>query len=65
MFGEVGDKDILRIASEADRNTVAEILYKNGYTVQPVRRRKNAKQYEYFVRYEMKNNEIINPEVKK
>ena len=42
----------LRIASEADRTTVAAILFNNGYTVKKVRRKKNGKSYEYFVSYE-------------
>ena len=41
----------LRIANQADRVTVASILYNNGYSVQPVRRRKNQKSFEYLVKY--------------
>lgn len=40
---------LLKIGNEADRVTVASILYKNGYEVKPIRRRKNGKSYEYFV----------------
>ena len=40
---------LLKIGNEADRVTVASILYKNGYEVKPVRRKKNGKSYEYFV----------------
>ena len=40
---------LLRIGNESDRVTVASILYKNGYEVKPVRRKKNGKSYEYFV----------------
>lgn len=65
MFGEIGDEGYLKIGNETDRNTVANILYKNGYTTQPVRRKKNGKAFEYFVKYQMKENDIENPEVKK
>lgn len=42
---------LLKISNESDRITVASILYKNGYEVKPVRRRKNGKSFEYFVGY--------------
>ena len=31
--------------------TVVAILYKNGYSVSPIRRKKNGRSYEYFVKY--------------
>lgn len=40
---------LLKIANEADRVTVASILFKNGYEVKTVRKKKNGKSYEYFV----------------
>lgn len=43
------DMILLKNGNEADRVTVASILYKNGYEVKPVRRKKNGKSYEYFV----------------
>jgi len=52
-MGRLGDRGYLKIGNEADRVTVASILYKNGYTTRPVRRKKNGKNYEYFVRYEL------------
>lgn len=52
-MAEVGEKGCLRIGNEADRVAVASILYKNGYTVRPVRRKKNAKSYEYFLSYKL------------
>lgn len=51
--GEIGSCGVLKIGNEADRVTVASILYKNGYTVKPVRRKKNGKSYEYYVSYRM------------
>lgn len=45
----------LKIANEADRTTVAAILFNNGYTVKKGRRKKNNKSYEYFVVYEPAN----------
>lgn len=41
----------LRIENKADRVTVASILFDNGYSVQPVRRKKNGKSFEYLVKY--------------
>ena len=40
---------LLKIGNEADRVTVASILYKNGYEVKPIKVKKNGKAYEYFV----------------
>lgn len=42
---------LLKIGNEADRVTVASILFKNGYEVKPIRCKKNGKTYEYFVGY--------------
>lgn len=42
----------LRISNEADRATVATLLFKNGYRVSPVRQKRNGKTYEYYVKYE-------------
>lgn len=45
------DKAIyLKIGSQADRVTVASILFDNGYSVQPVRRRRNGKSFEYLLK---------------
>lgn len=41
----------LKIASQADRVTVASILFANGYSVQPVKQRKDGKSFEYLVKY--------------
>ena len=48
------DHGFLRVANEADRVTVAAILFKNGYSVSTVRRKKNGKTYEYFVEFQSK-----------
>jgi len=50
--GKTSDCGYLRIANEGDRAEVANILYRNGYTVRPVRFKKDGKSYEYFVKYE-------------
>ena len=52
-MGEVGEMGYLRIGNEADRVMVASVLYKNGYTVRPVRRKKNGKSYEYYLFYQL------------
>ena len=49
---EFAKSGYLKIANENDRQAVASILFKNGYTVRTVRAKKNGKTYEYFVRYE-------------
>ena len=48
----------LKIGNEADRVSVASILYKNGYSVSPVRKKKNGKAYEYFVAYWLDSTDI-------
>lgn len=53
------DKGLLKISTEADRLTVASILYKNGYTVTPTRLKRNGKSYEYFVQYSMEKKEGV------
>ena len=52
----------LKIGNEADRVTVAAILYKNHYSVSPVRKKKDGKTYEYYVEYETKPREIPDEE---
>ncbi len=49
---EIGDSGYLKIANEADRATVAGVLFRNGYTVRTVRNKKNGKTYEYYVKYD-------------
>lgn len=46
------DKGYLKIKNENDRISVATILFKNGYTVRPVRFKKNGRANEYCVKYE-------------
>lgn len=58
MFGDIGDNGYLKIKNEEDRNIVANILFKNGYTVESKRRKRNTKTFEYFVHYEIKNSEV-------
>lgn len=58
MYGELGDSGFLKISNETDRATVATILYRNGYTVDTKRRKKNGKTFEYYVHYEMKDSDI-------
>lgn len=47
----------LKIGNEADRITVASILYKNGYAVKPYRFKKNGKSYEYCVQFSLDNSD--------
>jgi len=51
----IGHQGYLKIGNEADRIAVASILYKNGYTVKPVRKKKNSRSYEYYVGYQLQN----------
>lgn len=41
----------LRISNEADRITIAGILFKNGYSASPVRLKKNGRTAGYGIRY--------------
>ena len=58
MRESLGTHGYLKIGNEADRITVASILYKNGYSVSPVSKKRNGKTYEYYVEYEIKPTEI-------
>lgn len=53
----------LRIANQSDRVTVASILYANGYSVQPVRRKKNGRSYEYLVKFWIGQQDVDDVEV--
>lgn len=62
MCETMGEHGFLKIGNEADRVTVASILYKNGYSVSPVRKKKNGKTYEYYVEFSIKDQDIPNTE---
>ena len=53
----------MRIANQADRVTAASILYANGYSVQPVRRKKNGRSYEYLVKFWIGQQDVDDVEV--
>lgn len=53
----------LRVANKEDRKTIAEILYDNGYSVQPVRFKKDGKSFVYLVKYWIGQKEIEPVEV--
>lgn len=53
MAGEIGDVGYLKIDNNEDRIAVASVLLTNGYTVSIVRKKKNGKAYEYYVKYEL------------
>ena len=55
---ELGLSGYLKIENADARNTVAGILFENGYTVSTVRVRKNRKSYVYLVKYETKERDI-------
>ena len=46
----------LDIDNREDRNTVAAILFKNGYTVSPVKTKKDGRSHRYFVKYSRDEN---------
>lgn len=50
-MSEIKDEGYLRIENEADRLAVASILYKNRYSITPVRIKKNGKTYEYLLKF--------------
>ena len=58
MNEAIGTHGFLKIGNESDRIAVASILYKNGYSVSPARKKKNGKTFEYYVEYELKPAEI-------
>lgn len=58
-----GKVNYLRIANQADRVTVASILYNNGYSVSPAKRKKNGKSFEYLVKYWIAPQEVEEVEV--
>ena len=62
-MNELGNHGYLRIGNEADRTTVASILYKNGYSVSPVRKKTNGKSFTYYVEFELKPTDIPDVEV--
>lgn len=49
---------MLKIDSKADRDTVAQILYRNGYRVEPATV-KVKKSYQYYVRAEYIKETVI------
>ena len=49
---------LLSINNEEDRIAVLTILAKNGYTVSIARKKKNGRSFQYFVKYEMIDQEI-------
>lgn len=53
MRMDVSAKGFIRIAEKEDREIVARILYKNGYTVSPARMKKDGKTYIQLVGYEL------------
>jgi hypothetical protein len=55
MANEENSSGMLRVKLEADRVAIASILYKNGYSVKPVRQRRNGSSYDYFVKYDLEN----------
>lgn len=63
MNETIGSHGYLKIGNEADRTTVASILYKNGYSVSPVRKKRDGKTYEYYVEFEIKPRDIPDCEV--
>lgn len=50
-MGEKEKAFYLKISNQADRVTVASILFANGYSVQPVKQRKDGKSFEHLVKY--------------
>lgn len=50
---------MLRVRLEADRVAIASILYKNGYSVKPIRVRRNGSSYDYFVKYDLENPDAV------
>ena len=62
MCKPIANKGYLKIDTKEDQAIVANVLFKNGYTVQRVRGKKNGKSYEYFIKYEMNPLDMIDEE---
>ena len=62
-----GSKEVfyLKIGSEADRVTVASILFRNGYSVQPVKQKKDGRSNEYLVKYRIGETMVEGAEIPK
>lgn len=50
-MAEDSQTSYLRIANQADRRTVASILYANGHSIQPVHLKKNGRSYEHLAKF--------------
>lgn len=55
----------LKIGNEADRVTVASILFRNGYSVQPVKQKKDGRSNEYLVKYWIGESTVEGAEIPK
>lgn len=55
----------LKIGNEADRVTVASILFRNGYSVQPVKQKKDGRSNEYLVKYWIGESAVEGAEIPK
>jgi len=49
----------LRLANDDERAAVATILFRNGYTVRNVKRKKDARSYEKLVEFELQTTDIV------
>lgn len=58
MDDEMNEIGYLRIENKDDREKIASVLFRNGYTVSTVRRKRNGRSYEYYVKYEMRSKEM-------
>lgn len=51
----LGQSGFIRVTNREERMMVANILFREGYTVRPVRTKINGKNYDYLIHYEMQS----------
>lgn len=49
----------LKLSNDDERAAIANILFKNGYTVRTVRRKRDGKSYDKYVEFELLTTDVI------
>ncbi len=49
----------LRLANDEERQQVAAMLFKNGYTVRTVKKRRDGKSFDKYVEFELQPTDIV------
>lgn len=62
MDVDIAKEGYIKISKLEDRATIAEILYRNGYSIVPAKK-KSSRSFEYFLHYRL-DEEIIPEDTK-